>query len=204
MVGALPPVVVKPATASLSPRPSSMMPPPPVILPPPIPKVVPKVVPKKKWLMIALVAVTPLMLGSVAYYFLVPKVEPLPVVTNPPPRVAPLPPPEPPLGQPLSSSQIAPLPPQPVMQQSSSASAKPAKATQSNSAAAMAFRAWLAEVRIVGVVAGDSPRAIVNGRLVRPGDVVDASQGIIFDGLDLERKEVVFRTNGGLFAGKAY
>ena len=68
----------------------------------------------------------------------------------------------------------------------------------------MAFRAWLAEVRIVGVVAGDSPRAIVNGRLVRPGDVVDASQGIIFDGLDLERKEVVFRTNGGLFAGKAY
>ena len=67
-----------------------------------------------------------------------------------------------------------------------------------------AFRAWIADLRITGVVSGASPRAIINGRLVRPGDVVDASLGITFDGLDVERKELVFRTRNGAFASKPY
>lgn len=73
-----------------------------------------------------------------------------------------------------------------------------------NSAAAAAFRVWIDGVRISGVVLGESPRAIINGRLVRPGDVVDASEGIVFDGVDVERKQVVFRNRTGLFASKPY
>ena len=67
-----------------------------------------------------------------------------------------------------------------------------------------AFRASLADLRITGVLSGASPRAILNGRLVRPGEVVDASLGITFDGLDVERKELVFRTRNGAFASKPY
>ena len=37
-----------------------------------------------------------------------------------------------------------------------------------------------------------------------PGDVVDASAGIVFDGLDTERKLVVFRDRGGAFTNKPY
>ena len=73
-----------------------------------------------------------------------------------------------------------------------------------NPVASPAFRAWTDDARITGVVSGASPRAIINGRLVRPGDVVDASTGIVFDGLDLERKTVVFRSREGAFTTKSY
>jgi hypothetical protein len=67
-----------------------------------------------------------------------------------------------------------------------------------------AFRAWTDDARITGVVSGTAPRAIINGRLVRPGDMVDAAQGIIFDGVDAERKLVVFRNREGVFTNKPY
>lgn len=67
-----------------------------------------------------------------------------------------------------------------------------------------AFRAWIDEVRITGVVSGAAPRAIINGRLFRPGDMVDATAGITFESLDGERKQVMFRDDTGMLAGKGY
>jgi hypothetical protein len=85
-----------------------------------------------------------------------------------------------------------------------SGGSKSGQAGVSNAAEATALRAWVDDVRITGVLSGSSPRAIINGRLVRPGDVVDASAGIVFDGVDLERKLVVFRNRVGMFASKSY
>jgi hypothetical protein len=73
-----------------------------------------------------------------------------------------------------------------------------------SAATVAAFRAWVDGVQISGVVSGRSPRAIINGRLVKMGDVIEPNQGIVFDGVDSERKEVVFRTNNGLIGGKGY
>jgi hypothetical protein len=67
-----------------------------------------------------------------------------------------------------------------------------------------AFRAWIDGVRITGVLSGSSPRAIINGRLMRPGDMVDASAGIVFDRLDVEGKQLVFRDRSGVSASKSY
>jgi len=46
--------------------------------------------------------------------------------------------------------------------------------------------------------------AIINGRLARPGDVVDATEGIGFDGVDDKRKVLIFRSRNGAFLEKGY
>lgn len=101
------------------------------------------------------------------------------------------------------TTQFAPLPPPPqpfaVPPSDQSAEAKPM-----NPVPSPAFRAWTDDARVAGVVSGASPRAIINGRLVRPGDIVDASVGVIFDGVDAERKLIVFRNNDGAFTTKSY
>jgi hypothetical protein len=77
---------------------------------------------------------------------------------------------------------------------------KPAKAL----VATPAFRVWVENVRITGVAAGNAPRAIINGRLVRPGDLIDPEEGIVFDGLDTEQKKVIFKIKSGATLGKEY
>jgi hypothetical protein len=47
-------------------------------------------------------------------------------------------------------------------------------------------------------------RFIINGRLVRLGDTVDASEGISFHALDVERRMLMFRNHAGMVAGKGY
>ena len=223
LVGGLPPVVVKPA-APLVPRPVSALPPLPA-LPPPLAKFAPKSPRKKRVMLVSLLTALPVILGAVAYFIFMHGQTPVPVVANhapvptskPPAMVDPAATPSPArlspasntlLGQPLTGSQIPPLPapplPPPPASVSASRSAAQHGAGAASSAASAAFRAWIDGVRITGVVSGASPRAIINGRLVRPGDVVDASAGIIFDSLDLERKQVIFSNRTGMFAGKSY
>ena len=69
-----------------------------------------------------------------------------------------------------------------------------------------AFRLWIDGVRINGVAisAGSAPRVIINGRLVRPGDTIDNAEGIVFESLDAENKQVMFRNRAGMVAGKPY
>lgn len=81
---------------------------------------------------------------------------------------------------------------------------EPQAEARSHSAESAALRAWIETARVSGVALGPSPRAIINGKLVRPGDVIDAAEGVIFDGIDTERKEVIFRTSANVFASKPY
>lgn len=56
---------------------------------------------------------------------------------------------------------------------------------------------WVEEARVSGVTVGNPPRALINGRLVRGGALVDPTLGIVFLGLDAERRVLVFRSSAG-------
>lgn len=56
---------------------------------------------------------------------------------------------------------------------------------------------WVEEARVSGVTVGNPPRALINGRLARGGALVDPQHGIVFLGLDAERRVLVFRSSAG-------
>jgi hypothetical protein len=57
------------------------------------------------------------------------------------------------------------------------------------------FRAFVAGLRISGVVGGRAPRAFINGRLVRGGETIDPGLRIIFEGVNDGR--LVFKDGTG-------
>ena len=63
---------------------------------------------------------------------------------------------------------------------------------------------WVSEARISGVREGDSPRAFINGILVRKGDMIEPQLGIVFDGVDPVRNLLIFRDDTGAIVGKKY
>ena len=63
------------------------------------------------------------------------------------------------------------------------------------------FLVWVETVKISGVF---PPRAIVNGLLVRPGDMIDPVLGVIFDHLDVQQRKFFFRDRSGAVTSKSY
>lgn len=183
----------------------------PAVSPPPSAKAALKPPAKKSQAraVLMLIALVVIAGGGAAYFFLMGEGAPEPVaVIRPPvpgsqtPATAPgseAPVPKP-VVRPSSVFKIEPLPPPP----SAVMAAAVAKQVPVRAVMTPAFRAWIDEARITGVVSGASPRVIINGRLMRPGDMVDASAGIVFDSLDPERKRVMFRDGTGMLAGKGY
>jgi len=66
------------------------------------------------------------------------------------------------------------------------------------------FRAFIVNARVSGVFQGNPSRAVINGRLVRAGEVVDAGIGITFDGLDSERRNLVFKDKSGAIVARRF
>ncbi|MFO1446897.1 MAG: hypothetical protein U1F61_01870 [Opitutaceae bacterium] len=66
------------------------------------------------------------------------------------------------------------------------------------------YIAFVEATRISGVFQGDPPRALINGRTLRAGTLVDATLGIYFHGLDSERRQIVFRDTRGVLIRKGY
>lgn len=66
------------------------------------------------------------------------------------------------------------------------------------------FIAFVEATRISGVFQGAAPRALINGRTVRVGTLIDVNLGVYFHGLDTERRQVVFRDSRGLIIRKGY
>jgi hypothetical protein len=66
------------------------------------------------------------------------------------------------------------------------------------------FRAFIVNARVSGVFQGNPARAVINGRLVRAGEVVDAGIGITFDGLDSERRNLVFKDKSGAIVARRF
>jgi hypothetical protein len=67
-----------------------------------------------------------------------------------------------------------------------------------------AFRSFVANAKISGVVAGAAPKMFINGRLVRMGETVDPGLGVIFDRIDAEKRQVIFRDKSGATAARRF
>lgn len=67
-----------------------------------------------------------------------------------------------------------------------------------------AFRAFVANAKITGVIGGAPAKIILNGRLARSGDLVDSALGVTFDSIDAERKLLVFKEKSGAIVTRKY
>jgi hypothetical protein len=56
---------------------------------------------------------------------------------------------------------------------------------------------FVQEAKVSGVSPGNPPRALINGRLVRGGALVEPALGIVFLGLDPTRRALIFRSAKG-------
>ena len=56
---------------------------------------------------------------------------------------------------------------------------------------------FVEEAKVSGVSAGNPPRALINGRLVRGGALVEPKLGIVFLALDTGRRTLIFRSATG-------
>lgn len=70
--------------------------------------------------------------------------------------------------------------------------------------ASPAFQAWVTNARINGVFQGVPPRALINGRTVRAGQIIDDALGITFDSFDPETKTLTFRDPTGATVSRRY
>lgn len=60
-----------------------------------------------------------------------------------------------------------------------------------------AFTTFITNAKISGVVWGAKPSVFINGKLVRAGEIVDPTLGITFDGVDIEKRQVLFKDKSG-------
>lgn len=67
-----------------------------------------------------------------------------------------------------------------------------------------AFKRFVLEMRVNGVFQGDPPRALINGRTVRPGEFLDNGLGIVFHGIDPEKKLILMRDANGARLTRKY
>ncbi|MEO6246361.1 MAG: hypothetical protein ABIQ12_13080 [Opitutaceae bacterium] len=66
------------------------------------------------------------------------------------------------------------------------------------------FRTFVANAKVSGVFQGAPSRAMINGKLTRAGETVEPGLGIIFDGLDTEKKYLIFRDRSGAIISRRY
>jgi len=70
--------------------------------------------------------------------------------------------------------------------------------------ASAAFKRFVADARITGVFQGTPPRALINGRMIRAGEVVDQALGVVFDSIDAENKTITFKDRAGIPVTRKY
>lgn len=66
------------------------------------------------------------------------------------------------------------------------------------------FRAWVEQARIGGVRTGSTPRLLIGGVTVTPGEMVNHALKISFDGVQPGAAVVLFRDESGAVIGKRY
>lgn len=105
-----------------------------------------------------------------------------------------------------SDTSAPPAPPAPRPAATASTELAPGVSTTTEvnaaTAASPAFRTFVANVRVSGVVSGSSPKALINGRLIRAGEVVDSGLGIVFDGVN--GNQLVFKDRSGAAVSRRY
>lgn len=66
------------------------------------------------------------------------------------------------------------------------------------------FKAFVVNLKINGVFQGENSRAMLNGKMYRLGEVVDAKLGIVFLRLEPEGKRIVFEDSKGAIMSRRY
>jgi len=143
------------------------------------------------------------------------KFTPTPSAVTLPPRPAYVPPPEP-VAEVAPVPKVVPPPPLPVEPVSGERVTSTATyelapgvtaTTESIKAvpnASPAFRTFVASAKISGVFQGASPRAFINGRMVRAGEMVDEMMEINFDSVDPATRSIVFKDSTGATVSRRY
>jgi hypothetical protein len=112
-----------------------------------------------------------------------------------------------------SGEEVTPTPPpdvatgtQSVLADSSISSGVKANITRldTSSAASADFRAFVANATIGGVFQGTPSRALINGRIIREGQVVDDTLGITFERIDADKKVIYFKDATGAEVSRDY
>ena len=70
--------------------------------------------------------------------------------------------------------------------------------------ASPAFRSFVANAKVNGVFQGSPPRVMLNGRLTRAGDLVEATLGVVFDSIDPDKKLILFKDKTGATVTRRY
>ncbi|MDE3084978.1 MAG: hypothetical protein KGJ37_07175 [Verrucomicrobiota bacterium] len=70
--------------------------------------------------------------------------------------------------------------------------------------ASPAFRAFIVNTHVNGVFQGNPPRALINGRTVTVGEIVDPQLGITFAGIDVQQKRIFLKDPNGTTLAKEY
>ena len=70
--------------------------------------------------------------------------------------------------------------------------------------ASPAFRSYVANAKVSGVFQGSPPRIMLNGRLVRGGEVIDGGLNITFDSIDADKKLLLFKDKSGATVTRRY
>lgn len=66
------------------------------------------------------------------------------------------------------------------------------------------YHFFIDKLKVGGIRFGPPPRLFIEGLTYKPGDVVDQRLGIIFVGLDVTRKEIVFKDGTGTVIRRRY
>ena len=72
------------------------------------------------------------------------------------------------------------------------------------SEASPAFRSFVANAKISGVFQGNPPRVMINGRLARAGEVVENALAVSFEGIDPDKKQLIFKDKSGATVTRRY
>lgn len=75
---------------------------------------------------------------------------------------------------------------------------------QASKEASAAFRYIVTDAKVTGVYQGSPPRALINGRLIRVGQMLDEGLAISFEGIDAENRTLNFVDRSGARVSKRY
>lgn len=67
-----------------------------------------------------------------------------------------------------------------------------------------AYKAFISNAKINSVIGGNSPKATINGRVIRPGEMVDGTLGIVLEGVDVEARQLIFKDKAGAVVARRY
>jgi hypothetical protein len=67
-----------------------------------------------------------------------------------------------------------------------------------------AFRAFVTNAKISSVIGGSRPKATINGRVIGVTEVIDSSLGIVLEGIDASKRQIMFKDKGDVVLIKSY